>query len=650
MKSFASSPLQSLEASIRHEFKQQDLVLPIMIRCMAKQHVVFVLLEYSSVAAVDPKVGLKAVCCALLHTSRHYPKWGVEEQLNGTVRCYWREQGQRPSLAYSFLYRPWVSASEAEALKRLKTVSTATSSSGQMVHSLPVDRSPLALEHEGDRLSVRPVEQILEPTRLIDEHRANLSTLTVIERWLGQRKWRWSLVASVGLGLVAIGLGGYGWSRPCVSGTCTILEQAQALHASLSFDEHASVDEIAQTYTTLLNINYQLSQVPFWSPHYEEIKGLLKDSERHTHQVSQVLGAQEYANDAIASSQAPPYPLHDWQKTQEKWQEAIQTLEPVSQDTIVAPLAQTQLQEYGTELQTIEQQIEQEKAALKRVRAARKFAQKADLNSSSLESLDQLEHVESHLKKALNYLVDVSADTMAYAEAEHLRAIYEPQLVAVRDRLDMESVAEQSYSQAITLAEQSAGFEQDQQWSLAVTHWQQALEHINQIPENSMYYERVSPLFTAYTTALTNAQGHLQKAVAVQKAQDELAKRCNANPGVCETVTSDAVVHVWLATNPEAEDPGTSPVPSGLKSISASSELPVQGSGVDDSLNGWLRYVSSVGKAMQVAIHVYNPDGTVFGIYNPQTASFVRTAASIEIELESDGQDDSVATISLEQF
>lgn len=610
MKPVAPYPLHRLESLIRCELERKQFVLPLSIRCEVKQRNLLIVLDYAAVKPVETALDVESIQLALSRFEKVWPHV-LRQATVQAVRCYWRQQGQqKPEKGCSFQVQYGRGGSNVDTLKRKHQTFWEN-----MLNVQPLSWAPW--QNRGE-----------------------------LKGWYwGLKDWHWGLKDwhwGVGIGLTmvcaVVGVGTYAWSRPCMSRECIILETAQALQSSLIFEGNGSVEDVAHTYSSLLEMNYQLSQVPFWSPHYEAVKDLLSTYETHTHQVSQVLGAEEHATVASAASQSPPYPLHDWQAAQEHWQAAIQTLEPVSQDTIVSPLAQTQLQEYNTKLQAIEQKMEQEQMALNRVQSARKFAQIAEMNSSSSISSEQLKQVESSWQKALEHLTEVSDQTMAYAEAQHLRALYEPQLLAVRDRLSLETLAEESYRQAIAVAKQSTTFEQEQQWSLAVTHWQQALEHIHQVPEHTTYQQQVVPLVTAYTTALANAQDHLQEAVALQKAADELARRCNALPTVCETVTSDDVLHVQLATNPNktVDSVVSTPVlsafpgPSDLTSIAALPEAQHQGTFEAETFNEWFKNISSVGKTMQVSIKVYTPDGNVFGTYNPQTSSFVRTAAPVE--------------------
>ena len=144
------------------------------------------------------------------------------------------------------------------------------------------------------------------------------SSLLGLLRLSGLKKyWKWGIGLSGILAVAATGLGGYAWSRPCVSETCPILDRAEAIRPSLEISDAASVEDVSQAYTTLLDVNYQLSKVPFWSPHYTEVKTLLITYESHAHQVSKILGAQQQAEDASVASQSPPYPLQDLETNQQ---------------------------------------------------------------------------------------------------------------------------------------------------------------------------------------------------------------------------------------------------------------------------------------------------------------------------------------------
>ncbi|NEP76191.1 MAG: hypothetical protein F6K29_32495 [Okeania sp. SIO2G5] len=166
------------------------------------------------------------------------------------------------------------------------------------------------------------------------------------------------------------------------------------------------------------------------------------------------------------------------------------------------------------------------------------------------------------------------------------------------------------------MAEQSTAFEQEQQWSLAVQRWQQALEYINQVPKDTTYYEQVFPLAASYTTALSNAQSYLKKTMALQKAQQELLQRCSAMPDICESVTADQELHVRLAGY--SNDFGISELQpnltAGLKAGVEQRDDDTDSTLTPQNFNIWISEISAIGKTMQVSIKVYNPDGTVLGI------------------------------------
>lgn len=634
MNLVAFSPMQELEILIRQELEQKQFVLPLSIRCMVRQFKLLILLDYAAVESVETALDIQAIRHALsrLEPNRLTPLTPVTVS---QVRCYWRQKGQqKPYKGWAFPFQENHTETIAISPGAVQTPPTPESQE----HSQDVSNS---------QDLPKPQKSFKSKALLnVDGHINRDSEKTNTDARLNPRigigsgnnrewgGWRWLLGIGSIMASVAVGAGSYAWSRPCVSGDCILLEDAEALHASLAFEENTPVEDVSKTYSTLLEMNHQLSQVPFWSPHYEDVRILLTTYETHTHQVSKVLGAEEKAKVASAAMQAPPYPLHDWQEAQSYWQEAIRTLEPVSQDTIVSPLVKTQLRVYNTQLQAIEQNMEQEQEAVNQVRLARKLARRAEMDSSHSISSEQLKQVESYWQKALEHLETISEETMAYAEAAHLRAMYEPQLVTIRDRLSLETLAEESYRQAILSAKRSTTFEREQQWELAVTHWQKALEQINQVPEQTTYYGQAIPLVTSYATALTNAQDHLQKVMALQQSQEELANQCMALPLLCKTVTADSVLHVWLAIEPNTLGDTSNMIartePSAT-SVKLKNGTPIlleeqaPSTLTHDIFNSWIGTISTTGQTMQVSIHVYNPDGSVFGTYTPETSRFIRT-------------------------
>ncbi|NER00394.1 MAG: hypothetical protein F6K30_27470 [Cyanothece sp. SIO2G6] len=433
-------------------------------------------------------------------------------------------------------------------------------------------------------------------------------------------------VTSVGalLALGIVGTGGYVVTRPCAMGGCPVLEQAKTLYgpADPLLDATASMESISQTYATLLDINYRLAAVPLWSPHHAQAQAVLGGHEEQADVLAQVLAAQQQALNAAIASQSPPYPLEMWQTIAAEWQAAIAQLSAVATEDSVAPLVQVKLEEYEDNLAIVQQRIQRETEAAQVVAVARESLHGADALSSVAQSSDSLQVVESTLQTALAHLATVPGDTMVSAEAEHLLALYQPQLTTVGTRLQSEEQSTQLYARANNSAEQALASEQTNQWSAAVTHWQEALNQIQQIPEGTAYHDQVKPLLASYGSALDQAQHQLDQMNTVVQARQSLTQSCGTVAKVCQSVGPgiDPTASLQVQLTPNYDDV--------VEQAMLSRELkasPAQHLESLESIHYLLGVIATVGRTNQIAIELHRSDGVQVGTYQPEVSGYIPT-------------------------
>ena len=450
----------------------------------------------------------------------------------------------------------------------------------------------------------------------------------------GGFKWPspWLLGAGIGTSLVLVvtGIGIYAFTRPCVSGKCQVLEDAQQMNDTVAapvLESTASFSDVAQTYETLLDVNYRLSAVPFWSPHYDNARSLLGTYEDKANVLAQVIDAQRQAKAAAAASQSPPHPLETWTTIEGQWQRAIQQLEPVAAEEAVSPLVQTKLDEYYANLRVIKQRIEQERAARSSIQSAREAVQIAEARGSVAHTLEEWQLVASTWQTALDRLAEVPEETMTYAEAEHLAALYQPQWLEANHRSESEQTSMASYNSAIALADQAVVFERESQWTLAVRHWKDALDQIQQVPENTLYYDQAQALIVSYSTALSDAQTTLAAAMSIQQAKQELQQQCDEASKVCQSIEHDTALQVWLTPDYDqyAHVAQQDVTTNGVKpSSSDPADLDLSVEPVSE-VSQFLMLVAAVGKNVQLPIEVYDAEGTLFSVYQPDMAGYIQT-------------------------
>jgi tetratricopeptide (TPR) repeat protein len=376
-----------------------------------------------------------------------------------------------------------------------------------------------------------------------------------------------------------------------------------------------SADDVLTAYDHLLEASYLLGTIPPWSSYHRSAQDLLVNFETDTTALERVVSALEKGSEAAQKSQNPPHPLPEWQSVKKLWEQAIALLQGVPQSSPVYPLAQRKLKEYQHNLAATNQRLTIEQKAQQEVVKARSTAELASTRENIAVSLTDWQLAYATWQTVVYQLQKVPKTTMAYAEAQQLLEIYQTKLVKVGDRHTQEEIAQNAYNQAIALADQAHRSEQNDQWTQAVDAWQEALTHIQQIPQGSSYYQQVQTLTVSYRTSLTTAQEHLRVAVAVQLVENDLNSACSGMTPICRymlagnivriSVTSDyeqAVKQIMFYAQPEA---GTS-----FEVIARSNFL--------------LRAIANISETAQLPIEFYDSNGAIMGKYDPQLSGYVR--------------------------
>jgi len=459
------------------------------------------------------------------------------------------------------------------------------------------------------------------------------SALAILQsRWLlGGKRWRTTKAIAAGLVLALTSMGIYAVTRPCVIGKCTILDSAQDLtyESEQLLSTVKTQEEVVEAYEKLIEANYQLARIPFWSAHYDEAQFLLTRYQAEADFISQIVLAQRQAQEATLSAQDAPHPLTVWEDIRGQWREAIAQLSEVPSDTRASDFAHTKLSEYRTYLSTVDQHILQEQDAQAKIAAAREAAQIAESRESDADSAESWQLVYVTWQVVMNRLADVSKDTMAYAEAQHLNAIYTARLETARNRHLQEQASHNAYSQAIALAEQAMQSEQDGQLTQAMVAWQNALAAIEQIPAGTSYHDQARPLVRSYGEELVRTEEMLAEFDALEQHRPTLNRVCTANSSspVCSYRLGLNRIQVFVA-EPYAGDLRQA-LRIGLSNTDTASveqpsfarELP--------KITALLQTISTIGSDRRVAIELLTSDNQVIATYEPDLGGYVQAGLTI---------------------
>ncbi len=421
--------------------------------------------------------------------------------------------------------------------------------------------------------------------------------------------------------LLTLGGATYALTRPCVIGGCAPLETADRLgqEAMQTVQKPRSPQEVNEAFDKLTEANYLLEQIPPWSRFHGTAQQQMDRYEAQANVLEKVVVAQKQAIAASLKSQKPPHPLPLWREVQLMWREAIASLQEVPKASPVRPLAETKIQEYQTNLETVNKYIVAEQQAQQRINAARTAASTAETRASTAASVQAWQNAQATWQVAVNQLQQVSRNTMAYAEVQQLLALYLPQLASVGDRLKQETVASATLSDALKIATEAQRLERNNQWQRAVTQWQAALGRVQQVSNGTSYFSQAQPLIASYRVALTNAQSRLQTNVGMQSAQANLEQTCSGSPRACTLTRDGDILQVRITAAYQQAAQQT--MPGAPASGNAASGASVA------YLNPLLRAVASVGESANLPIELYNADGSLFGTYEPELDGYVPVRA-----------------------
>ncbi len=342
-------------------------------------------------------------------------------------------------------------------------------------------------------------------------------------------------------------------TRPCVMSECKEIQTADNLHKSWQRLIYTAKSELELTTVQqqLVEATTALKTIPSWSSRYQEAETLATNLSRHSETISKIIQAFGAASLATQKSQTLANSLEELKARQNLWRQAIAPLETINTDNQLYGWVQPRLVIYRAKLRTMNQQLQVEDKWLKKITAAKNVANAAIKQEITAKNLPELQKVQSTWQVAINALTIIPKTSSVYSEVEKLLIEYKPKLVAVRDRTTKVQLAAKTYQQAIENAEQAKRYEKQNQWRAAITYWNQALNTVKQVKQDSLYYTQAQTLIQTYLTSLKEAEAKLQVANSLQQTRTDLEKTCSGEVRVCNYTINDREIIVQIT--PEYE-------------------------------------------------------------------------------------------------
>ena len=422
------------------------------------------------------------------------------------------------------------------------------------------------------------------------------------------------LVVAAGLGVVVFCSTLYFLTRPCVIGECKVIPEAAKLNqkSTKTLQKPESGKAVLEAQTQLQDAISLLETIPPWSSHRAEAQKLIITYQAQAESVDQIVKGLQTAARAGYQSQDPPYKVGKWVEIQGMWREAIAELEQLPTDSKFKPLAKQKIKEYKTNLAVINQRLLKERQSISDIQAAKQAAQMAQARQGIAQSLADWQLAYASWQAALKRLQKIPQGTTAYEEAQQLSALYLPKLAQARDRKTQEQIAANAYNQGVRLAQLATDAQENNQWSVALVHWRNALTYANQVPRNTYYYGKAQALVRPYQQALKQAQTQLQLAVRVQQARSDLNQTCAGKIQVCSFTIDKKVIKVRLT-------------PAYVQAIRQRANT-AQAKGQSQIHAGIVNHILTLEKALRVIsnnaaipVEIYSPEGDLIQAHNPIT-------------------------------
>jgi hypothetical protein len=421
------------------------------------------------------------------------------------------------------------------------------------------------------------------------------------------------LLLGGGMGLAAMGLGIFGATRPCVLGACPQLQQSHNLveKSLATIARPATGREILDAQADLRQSVAGLKTIPFWSGAYPQAQTDLKNYEKHAASLDVAVEGMNKAYRASEPIKKQPITQEAWQERQKLWEGAIADLEKISTDSEVYPLAQQKIIEYQHKLDAVKQNVTSESNAQKNLESAKFLSLATSQKQPQAQSLEQWQALQQDWKNLGGLIGSIPAGSSAYAEAQALKKLYQPQIGVVDAKLEKEKSFGDAYQKAEAAAEAARKFQKGQKLDESLAQWNNAIIQLQKIPTDSTYQATAQSRLKEYTTAMQSVEVNLVTAKKQAQALEGLKKTCAGSIQVCSYQLADTAITVKL-------------LPAYAQTIRQTA-LAATNQGNENAKLELIKHLRSVGNALEaisdnsrLPIQLYFDDGKLLQSYSPR--------------------------------
>lgn len=146
--------------------------------------------------------------------------------------------------------------------------------------------------------------------------------------------------------------------------------------------------------------------------------------------------AKEIAMEASILVQNPPHPIEVWQQAQTKWQESIELLQAIPENSLVYDQAQEKLTTYQKHYSAISERILIEQTAAENFKVAQQLAwEAAVLVQNPPHPIEVWQEAQSKIQQAIDLLESIPEGTFVESKAEEKLTSYQDNYDAISNQI-----------------------------------------------------------------------------------------------------------------------------------------------------------------------------------------------------------------------
>lgn len=414
------------------------------------------------------------------------------------------------------------------------------------------------------------------------------------------------------LGLISLGIIGvfYYFTRPCVLGECTVIAEART-SISRQFQDNSqslNTEKIETLQLALIKEINELKRIPPWSKYHKEATNSVEKYQQKVRELDNILSALKLEKDSINLTKNLPLSMEEWIRIKSFWQESIELIKSVNINEL-EKFKQEKLAFYQNQIIVADNNIDKEKRAQENLINAQNLGVNIENKQKQTTNLTDLENIEKSWQTAIKQLESIEPLTKAYQEKETLLNNYLLNLMEIQKQINKEKNAVNVKNQTEKLISEALESQKNNQWTKAVSAWENALEELKKIPSDTFIAKEIPNLETSTTKQLDTAKSELKKALVKQEIKAELETICNKTELKCNYSIEPNSIKIFL--NQEYLQKISQ-----LSSINNLSNNQEQKQQINTHIEQVEKNYQYLSTKYKVLVEIYNPQRQLIMLYN----------------------------------